>query len=313
MDTDGALNLNGMDEAHDVMDAQAAVAADMPSVANSEKEATVCDIIDAVIDAALSSSVLGNHREEAGASDPSVNCRAVSESQRDDSLSEVDVSGRPGNVDGVETDASPCDDTTDSKAVSAEVVSASAENRGDAGSSSSSSTSSTSSPSTDESDQFGGYTVNLVDSGSDDSEQRRESTADTTSAAAEAGHTRTSREERARRKRQRSFLRTSSSSDSPTSSSSSEAESDIEAKTSRLDVCEEGFQLPADSWKPMKEVVERQYGRLRGRPRNPVIFSQRAGGSVALANRLTLYAKHEVHEGCVNALHFNESGQWFDR
>lgn len=138
--------------------------------------------------------------------------------------------------------------------------------------------------------------------------QRGESTADAQGAGTDSGHTRASREERARRKRQRSFFLRSSSSDSPTSSSSSEAESDIEAKTSRLDVDAEGFQLPADKWKPLNEVVERQYGRLRGRPQNPVLFTQHAAGSVALANRLTLYAKHEVHEGCVNALHFNESG-----
>jgi len=120
-----------------------------------------------------------------------------------------------------------------------------------------------------------------------------------------------SREERARRKRLRSFLRRSSSSGSPSTSSGSEAESDVEAKTSRLDVCEEGFQLPADKWKPLSEVMERQYGRLRGRQRHPVVFTRHAGGSVGLANRLTLYAKHIVHEGCVNALHFNESGQQY--
>jgi len=308
MDGDSALKSGGMDVADNDIDTDGMVPVDnnMSSVTSSEKESTVCDIIDNIIDAALSSSA---HGEVECMDDSSVNCRAAGcESQQDD-LSAVCVAEIPDNRDAIETDVSACDDATDSKTVAAEASSTLAEKNSDS-SSSSPSTSSTSSPDTDESDQFGGYTVNAVDSDSDNAERRGESTANSQpGASAESGsHTRVSREERARRKRLRSFLRRSSSSNSPSSSSDSEAESDVEAKTSRLDVGEESFQLPADKWKPLREVVERQYGRLRGRPQNPVIFTQHAGGSVALANRLTLYAKHNVHEGCVNALHFNESG-----
>lgn len=283
----------------DDMDDIGAVPAVVTSAASSEKESVVCDIIDSIIDAAVVSAV-AEHCGESCTDDLSLKNHA----SQDDDLSSVRRSGdRSDDVDATPTDTSACNAAADGKCVLA-----STENHSDSSTSSSLSTSSTSSPDTDESEQFGGYTVNHVESDSDDMEHRGESTADAAAAGAESGHTRVSREERARRKRQRSFLRRSSSSDSPTSSSSSEAESDIEAKTSRLDVCAEGFQLPVDKWKPLSEVVERQYGRLRGRPRNPVIFTQHAGGSVALANRLTLYSKHEVHEGCVNALHFNESG-----
>jgi len=298
------LKLSQIDEANDDMDTDGAVTTDLFSAVSSEKESVVCDIIDDVIDAAVNSSLLENCREEVGKDDSSANNHTGYENQ--DDVSPVCIADKSDSVDqAVERDASGCSDAADIKSVSEQAL---AKNHGDTSTSSSLTTSSTSSPDTDESDQFGGYTVNHVGSDSDDAEQRGESTADAQGTATDSGHTHASREERARRKRQRSFFFRSSSSDSPTSSSSSEAESDIEAKTSRLDVDAEGFQLPADRWKPLNEVVERQYGRLRGRPRNPVLFTQHAAGSVALANRLTLYAKHEVHEGCVNALHFNESG-----
>ena len=308
MDSDGELKLSEMDQVNDEMDTDGAVATDISPCASNELESAVCDIIDNIIDAAVSSSVLENRVRDVGTDESSVNYHAACENQQDD-LSSGD---RPDCADTAETCVSACDDATNSKTVSADTVSALPENESDSSTSSSPSTSSTSSPNTDESDQFGGYTVNHVDGDSDDPERRGESTADAQGAGTESGHTRVSREERARRKRQRSFLRRSSSSDSPTTSSGSEVESDVEAKTSRLDMCEENFQLPADNWKLLSEVDERQFGRLRGRPRNPVIFTQHAGGSVALTNRLTLYAKHEVHEGCVNALHFNESGQYCD-
>jgi len=312
MDADGVLKLSETDEANNDMDTDAAVTTDVSSVVRSEKESFVCDIIDNIIDAAVSSSVLENCSGEVVQDHLSANNHTCYENQ--DGVSPMCVGDRSDNVDhAVQRDASDCGDTgtADGKSVSEQTVSASAEKCSDTGTSSSPSTSSTSSPDTDESDQFGGYTVNHVGSDSEDVEPRGEGTADAQSAGTDTGPARASREERARRKRQRSFFLRSSSSDSPTSSSSSEAESDVEAKTSRLDVGAEGFHLPADKWKPLNEVVERQYGRLRGRPKNPVLFAQRAGGSVALANRLTLYAKHEVHEGCVNALHFNESGLYY--
>jgi len=308
MDGDGAPKLSDNDaEANNDVDMDGAVNTDLSPVVSSEKESVVYGIIDNIIDAAVGLSVLGNCSMDVGKDDSSANNHTGCENQED--VSPVCVDDRPDNVDhAVERDSTGRSDAADSKSLSEQEVSASAENRSNTNSTSSPSTSTTSSPDTEESDQFGGYTVNHVNSDSDDAEQHRETAADAQAAGADSGHTRASREERARRKRQRSFFRRSSSSDSPTSSSSSEAESDVEAKTSRLDVDAEGFQLPADKWKPLIEVVERQYGRLRGRPRNPVLFSQHAGGSVALCNRLTLYAKHEVHEGCVNALHFNESG-----
>jgi len=302
MDTDNRSKSCAVDGPNVDMDTNGAVGPSTSLVA-SGCESTVCDIVDDIIDAAVSSSLLRNCAVVA------TDKQLMNSENRPDDESLVCGLDTQDDADAVKTDVAPCDDTANSNAVSGKVVPASAENRKDSANTSSSSMSSTSSPDTDESDQFGGYTVNHVNSDSDVTEQRAETTADDAhGTGTDSGHTRVSREERARRKRLRSYLRRLSSSDSPTSSSSSDAESDIEAKTSRLDVGEEGFQLPADKWKPLSEMVERQYGRYRGRLRNPGIFTQRAGGSVSLANRLTLYAKHEVHEGCVNALHFNESG-----
>ncbi|CAA6656875.1 unnamed protein product [Spirodela intermedia] len=51
------------------------------------------------------------------------------------------------------------------------------------------------------------------------------------------------------------------------------------------------------------EVRERELGLCR-----PVVFTRRAGGSETLVKRLNLYAKLKGHEGCVNTVHFNPSG-----
>jgi len=170
MDSSGVLKLSGMDEADDDMDTDGAVATDMPSVASSEKESAVCDIIDNIIDAAISSSE--NCSGETGTDDTSLN-----HSHQDDA-SPVCSADKPDNADALETDVSACDDADNSKTSSRQAASAVAEKHGDTSTSSSPSTSSTSSPDTDESDQFGGYTVNQVDTDSDDAEQRGESTAD---------------------------------------------------------------------------------------------------------------------------------------
>jgi len=60
---------------------------------------------------------------------------------------------------------------------------------------------------------------------------------------------------------------------------------------------------PPDTWHPLIELRRRELGRT-----SAPLFSSRAGGSVELARRLTLYHKLDQHAGCVNALHFNESG-----
>jgi len=173
MDSNGVLKFSGMDEADDDMDTDGEVAADVPSVADSEKESAVADIIDNIIDAAVSSSTLENCSGETGTGDASVN-----HSQQDD-VSPVCDADKQDNTDVVETDVSACDDADNSKTFSRQAASAVAEKHGDTSTSSSPSTSSTSSPDTDESDQFGGYTVNQVDTDSDNAEHHRESTADT--------------------------------------------------------------------------------------------------------------------------------------
>jgi hypothetical protein len=173
------------------------------------------------------------------------------------------------------------------------------------------SSSSDTSADSDESDEFGGYTVNRVES--DDGDRLAPNAAADEDQQREVTQT-ARRMERIRRKRLHSLLRMSSSSgDNPASGSSSpnSDESDIEAKISHLDT--EATPASAsisvkDSWQPLLEVLCRQMGGHRIKNRPNVTFSRRFGGSVHAASRLTLYDRHEVHNGCVNALNFNESG-----
>lgn len=163
------LKLSEIDEANDEMDTDGAVTTDLSSAVSSEKESVVCDIIDDIIDAAVSSSLLENYSAEVGTDDPSANYHTGYENQ--DDVSPMCIADKSDNVDhAVERDASGCSDVADSKSVSKQAL---AENPGDTSTSSSPSTSSTSSPDTDESDQFGGYTVNHVGSDSDDAAWRK--------------------------------------------------------------------------------------------------------------------------------------------
>jgi len=61
----------------------------------------------------------------------------------------------------------------------------------------------------------------------------------------------------------------------------------------------------ADGWNPVKSVLCREIGRQRAAPSQ---FTCQASASLALVRRLELYSKLDAHTGCVNALHFNDSG-----
>jgi len=189
---------------------------------------------------------------------------------------------------------------------------------GSPGEISSTTTTSRSSVDTDDSVDFGGYTINRVRS--DDSDGVEHGSAAAASSEMirdtddqEEGMLTSRRMERARRKRLHSFLRQSSSSDSTETESDSASEPDSEnaSKTSRLDIGEDPAvaMLPVDSWKPVSEIFRRQIGGLqRLQNTNHHNFTRRVGGSTQLVRRLMLYDKFEVHDGCINALHFNESG-----
>ena len=65
---------------------------------------------------------------------------------------------------------------------------------------------------------------------------------------------------------------------------------------------------PVDTWLPMKEIFQRELGcnnRLSFSPR----FANRVSGSTNVTKKLIKYASLESHAGCVNALHFNDSGR----
>lgn len=188
----------------------------------------------------------------------------------------------------------------------------------DAESSSYATTASSASGETDDSVEFGGYTVNRITSDNSDSDSavRASSTADAVHDSDDQDESMaiSRRMERARRKRLHSLLRQSSSSSdnvATDSDSSGEPDEDIDAKSSRLDVAEEtaAVELPADTWRPVIEIFRRQIGGI-GRQQNRChhCFTRRVGGSVRLVSKLMPYDKHEVHDGCVNALHFNETG-----
>jgi hypothetical protein len=62
-----------------------------------------------------------------------------------------------------------------------------------------------------------------------------------------------------------------------------------------------------DTWHLMSEIHQRE---IRGFHRHlgACNFAKRAGASIQLVKRLMLSCKLDGHTGCVNALHFNESG-----
>ncbi|XP_069687028.1 DDB1- and CUL4-associated factor 8-like isoform X2 [Periplaneta americana] len=66
-------------------------------------------------------------------------------------------------------------------------------------------------------------------------------------------------------------------------------------------------QKPKHKWFVMQEVVNRQKG-VSGRRQGAELFQQRCYGSLHSVQRLELMYKLEAHHGCVNALHFNNSG-----
>ena len=63
----------------------------------------------------------------------------------------------------------------------------------------------------------------------------------------------------------------------------------------------------ADSWNPVRAQHLREFGVGRV---SPARFTCQAGASLGLVRRLQLYSKLDGHTGCVNALHFNESGKF---
>ena len=66
---------------------------------------------------------------------------------------------------------------------------------------------------------------------------------------------------------------------------------------------------PTDGWCAVREIRRREIGYAAQRVPSSKLFVERTGGSVQLARRLKLQHKLEHHEGCVNCLHFNESGR----
>ncbi|XP_065335984.1 DDB1- and CUL4-associated factor 8-like isoform X2 [Cloeon dipterum] len=64
---------------------------------------------------------------------------------------------------------------------------------------------------------------------------------------------------------------------------------------------------PSHKWHMAQEITARQYG-TSSKSQVPKLFTDRFYGSRHAVERLELMYKLEDHNGCVNALHFNESG-----
>ena len=65
---------------------------------------------------------------------------------------------------------------------------------------------------------------------------------------------------------------------------------------------------PRDPWSPLLKVRAREWG-VNNRTYGAEKFRADCGASVRLVQRLKRQSKLENHEGCVNALHFNQSGK----
>lgn len=66
---------------------------------------------------------------------------------------------------------------------------------------------------------------------------------------------------------------------------------------------EENSALDSKSWPLVRSLCSRQLGLIC-----PVNFTRDASGSVGLLQRMKLQNKLAFHEGCVNTLHFSQSG-----
>lgn len=62
-----------------------------------------------------------------------------------------------------------------------------------------------------------------------------------------------------------------------------------------------------DPWKPLEAIKDRELG-FHNRMSGSEMFQIKAGASLNLVKRLELFTKLEGHDGCVNALHFNQNG-----
>ena len=118
-------------------------------------------------------------------------------------------------------------------------------------------------------------------------------------------------------KRRRSRSRSPDSSNQSDAEESSSDDSDAESKDAKSDAEDNYMEgdvttVPHDPWKPVKEVFHREMGYRSTLPM-PLLFRMKAGSSVNLVQRLELQNKLEQHNGCVNALHFNDSGSCFHR
>ena len=65
---------------------------------------------------------------------------------------------------------------------------------------------------------------------------------------------------------------------------------------------------PKDPWHQVRNVSQRELG-CNPRSHSAQLFRTRCGGSLSFVQRLECKAKLEHHHGCVNALHFNKSGE----
>ena len=86
-------------------------------------------------------------------------------------------------------------------------------------------------------------------------------------------------------------------------------DNDTNVKSSDDDAMEVDLTPPADTWCPVREIRQREIGYGAQRMPTSQVFVQHTGGSVQLVQRLKLQHKLEHHDGCVNCLHFNESGE----
>ncbi|ELU09524.1 hypothetical protein CAPTEDRAFT_156303 [Capitella teleta] len=69
----------------------------------------------------------------------------------------------------------------------------------------------------------------------------------------------------------------------------------------------DGLNPAVDPWKPLDALRQRELG-FHNRMSATDLFKIKAGASLNLVKRLELFTTLDGHEGCVNALHFNQAG-----
>ena len=111
-------------------------------------------------------------------------------------------------------------------------------------------------------------------------------------------------------RRNRDLLDSSSEDEGSHTSGPDAARTENEEESDDDDEAEALAASPKDTWRPFSAIASRELG-ASSRHYSSFLLRESTGASINLVRRLKLHSKLNHHEGCVNSLHFNSSGNKF--